>query len=62
MTLHDRDAFKFYMEGATRNKNCGVVPMYVSGAAAELESICTYSHDAGDGIIEHFAIGKVKEN
>ena len=60
MTLHDRDAFTFYMEGVTRNKNCGVVPVHVSGAAAELEGIYTYSHELGN-VIEYFAIGKVKE-
>ena len=60
MTLHDRDAFTFYMEGVTRNKNCGAVPVQFSGAAAGLESIYTYSHEIGN-VTEYFAIGKVKE-
>ena len=59
MTLHDRDAIKFYMEGAQQGRNYQVVPMDVSMLDDELESPYTYRYDV-DGQYLNCAIGKVK--
>ena len=59
MTLYDRDAFTFYMEGVQRNSNYQVIPVDVSEFAYELESIYTYRHDVGTAPW-YFVIGKVK--
>ena len=60
MSLPDRDAFTFYMKAETRHSDFKVIPMSVSGAAAELENIFTYSYYTSNGMA-YFAIGKVKE-
>ena len=60
MTLHDRDAFKFYMEGVQRSPDYRVIPLDVSELADELESIYTFRHYI-DYPTSGFAIGKVKK-
>ena len=64
MTLFDREAFNFYMEGAKRNTLYRVIPMVTPEIANGLENIYTYTHRSGPvgpPVDLCFAIGKVKE-
>jgi hypothetical protein len=60
MTLHDRHAFQFYMEGAKKFSTYQVMPLNVLEIADGLENIYTYGHYGDNGRKEYFAIGKVK--
>jgi len=64
MALSNRDAYKFYMEGAKGNEGYRVFPMDVSELTHELENIYTYRHRSNGFVSSEdlgFAIGKVRE-
>jgi len=64
MTLYDRDAFNFYVEGMKKDNDYQVFPMDVSQFSHKMESIytcrrrCRLITQTGS----YFAIGKVKEH
>ena len=62
MTLSNREALNFYMEGAKANLDYRVEPMNVSEIPSQLEIFYTYCYRQPDDHRDfvYFAIGKVK--